>query len=77
MAGGWAATVEAPGLAELALLCRGRDLLAAGLDLVLVDTSSVHLYRDGESELVRPSAASWPRPLRGSDRSRCDRWLQP
>jgi hypothetical protein len=79
----WAQTVEAPGLAELALhhlyralpwlaasrqaleqalFFRDRDLFSAELDLVFVDTTSVYLYRDGESELIRHGYSRDRRP---------------
>jgi hypothetical protein len=79
----WAATVEAPGFADLALhhfyrtlpwlaavrhelecelFFQGRDLFSAELDLVFVDTTSVYLYRDGISDLVRHGYSRDRRP---------------
>jgi Transposase DDE domain len=47
---------------EQALFFRDRDLFSAELDLVFVDTTSVYLYRDGESELVRHGYSRDRRP---------------
>jgi len=47
---------------EQELFFKDRDLFAAELDLVFVDTTSVYLYRDGESELVRHGYSRDRRP---------------
>jgi hypothetical protein len=47
---------------ERALFFQGRDLFSGELDLVFVDTTSVYLYRDGESALVRHGYSRDRRP---------------
>jgi hypothetical protein len=47
---------------ERDLFFRGRDLFAGELDLVFVDTTSVYLYRDGVSDLVRHGYSRDRRP---------------
>jgi hypothetical protein len=47
---------------ERGLFFQGRDLFAGELDLVFVDTTSVYLYRDGESALVRHGYSRDRRP---------------
>jgi Transposase DDE domain len=47
---------------EQALFLRDRDLFSAELDLVFIDTTSVYLYRDGESGLVRHGYSRDRRP---------------
>lgn len=47
---------------ERALLFQDRDLFSAELDLVFVDTTSVYLYRDGASDLVRHGYSRDRRP---------------
>jgi hypothetical protein len=47
---------------ERALFFQGRDLFSGALDLVFVDTTSVYLYRDGESALVRHGYSRDRRP---------------
>jgi Transposase DDE domain len=47
---------------EQDLFFQQRDLFAAELDLVFVDTTSVYLYRDGESALVRHGYSRDRRP---------------
>jgi Transposase DDE domain len=47
---------------EQALFFRDRDLFSAELDLVFVDTTSVYLYRDGESDLARHGYSRDRRP---------------
>ena len=47
---------------ERDLFFQGRDLFAGELDLVFVDTTSVYLYRDGESALVRHGYSRDRRP---------------
>jgi Transposase DDE domain len=47
---------------ERDLFFQHRDLFAAELDLVFVDTTSVYLYRDGESALVRHGYSRDRRP---------------
>lgn len=47
---------------ERELFFQGRDLFSGELDLVFVDTTSVFLYRDGVSELVRHGYSRDRRP---------------
>jgi hypothetical protein len=47
---------------EQALFFGDRDLFSAELDLVFVDTTSVYVYRDGESDLVRHGYSRDRRP---------------
>jgi hypothetical protein len=47
---------------ERELFFQGRDLFSGELDLVFVDTTSVYLYRDGESALVRHGYSRDRRP---------------
>jgi Transposase DDE domain len=47
---------------ERDLFFRGRDLFSGELDLVFIDTTSVYLYRDGESALVRHGYSRDRRP---------------
>ena len=47
---------------EQDLFFQHRDLFSADLDLVFVDTTSVYLYRDGESALVRRGYSRDRRP---------------
>jgi hypothetical protein len=47
---------------EQELFFQHRDLFAAELDLVFVDTTSIYLYRDGESALVRHGYSRDRRP---------------
>jgi hypothetical protein len=47
---------------EQDLFLQHRDLFSTELDLVFVDTTSVYLYRDGESELVRRGYSRDRRP---------------
>ena len=47
---------------ERDLFFQGRDLFAGELDLVFVDTTSIYLYRDGESALVRHGYSRDRRP---------------
>jgi len=47
---------------EQDLFLRGRDLFSGELDLVLIDTTSVYLYRDGASALVRHGYSRDRRP---------------
>lgn len=47
---------------DQALFFKDRDLFSAELDLVFVDTTSVYLYRDGQSELVRHGYSRDRRP---------------
>jgi hypothetical protein len=47
---------------ERDLFFQGRDLFSGELDLVFVDTTSVHLYRDGVSDLVRHGYSRDRRP---------------
>ena len=47
---------------EQELFFQDRDLFSAELDLVFVDTTSVYLYRDGESDLVRHGYSRDRRP---------------
>jgi hypothetical protein len=47
---------------ERDLFFQGRDLFSGALDLVFVDTTSVYLYRDGESALVRHGYSRDRRP---------------
>jgi hypothetical protein len=47
---------------EQELLFQHRDLFSTELDLVFVDTTSVYLYRDGESALVRHGYSRDRRP---------------
>ncbi len=47
---------------ERELFFQGRDLFSGELDLVFVDTTSVYLYRDGESALIRHGYSRDRRP---------------
>jgi Transposase DDE domain len=47
---------------EQALFLKDRDLFSAELDLVFVDTTSVYLYRDSQSELARHGYSRDRRP---------------
>jgi hypothetical protein len=47
---------------ERDLFFQGRDLFSGELDLVFIDTTSVYLYRDGESALVRHGYSRDRRP---------------
>jgi len=47
---------------ERELFFQGRDLFSGELDLVFVDTTSVYLYRDVESALVRHGYSRDRRP---------------
>jgi Transposase DDE domain len=56
----WLATIRHE--LERDLFFQGRDLFSGELDLVFVDTTSVYLYRDGESALVRHGYSRDRRP---------------
>jgi Transposase DDE domain len=56
----WLATIRHE--LEQDLFFQHRDLFSAELDLVFVDTTSVYLYRDGESALVRRGYSRDRRP---------------
>lgn len=47
---------------EQDLFFQHRDLFAGALDLVFIDTTSVHLYREGESALIRHGYSRDHRP---------------
>src|SRR5918996_2840266 len=47
---------------ERDLFFQGRDLFSGELDLVFIDTTSVYLYRDGASDLVRHGYSRDRRP---------------